>query len=249
VDAIPSRNQVGERPGPPLWYWSEELKIPFLRRRNVGFETGDVLQAQKPGRTFWWLFWLLTAAMVPIGVAWSRAFPTFDLAVLLIYAAGAAALYAGIQAYQARLDNQMPIILGDRARLIGPNWGDGAGELGLQLTVRNIGPGPALRCSVVVWLNRFGDCGAPADMDYVEPVELKQAPPHFRIELAGIASAEESQPVLWTQGTYVGGLTGAFWASWHFTYRDVFGRTWNNWGFTMFERPEQTLTSDFSREF
>lgn len=193
----------------------------------------------------------LAVLALPAGIGLSAAVPDLDMQALLLYAAILAAAFAGIQAYRARLNSLMPLLVVHEAtftRLGTPTTVgavqliDRGRDLGLLVTGQNAGVGPALDVDSQAWLTQL-----PADETTVHPDShpddeqleaIRASPPHFRRSLAAVAAGQPASAIPWLPtGAYDGGLAGPFRAVWQLTYLDVFGKRYVVRGWVFFESP------------
>lgn len=223
--------------------------------RRFGIQTGEQrLRVDPSTAKTWWLLGALAVLAVPVGISIER-YTQIDVDALLLYGALLAAAYAGYQAYRTRLNSLMPVLVVHHSYFVplDPYAEDLLREgrrtlieirrddLGLKVEVENIGPGPALVCHFKGWLQPLAKDKSPlVDPDPAETAALKEGPPHFEKELAGVPANSPAHDSPWVQpqpSTYKGILTGGFWLHWALSYSDVFGRKYTVWGAGFFVSP------------
>lgn len=214
--------------------------MAWKRAKVPEMATEPGISLQRPSPRFWRGFWAAAILLVPIGVLVDR-YTDLDLDKLTLYGAFVAAIYGGIQVYQARLDSLRPVLLGNEvqfARLPARPNAPAREEVGISLRVKNVGSGPALQGRFRGWLQRISDADGHHDPERDvdgEELKLKQGSAHFHIEIAGLGAGEEFagawQPTL----SYEGPLDGDFWFHWHLEYRDSADRRNQTWGSSFFE--------------
>lgn len=204
-------------------------------------------QVDPPTKRKWLVAGIISVALIPFGMGVDR-YTSLDVNALLLYGAILAAAFGGYQAYRARLNSFMPVLVVYHSYFVplDPyaedflNGGDSTliemtrDDLGLKVEVENIGPGPALLCTFKGWLQPLPrDVNPLVDPDPTEVESSKAGPPHFQKELAGVSANAPAHDSPWIQpqpSTYTGTLVGGFWLHWELRYSDVFGRKYAVWG-------------------
>ena len=112
--------------------------MAWKRAKVPEMATEPGISLQRPSPRFWRGFWAAAILLVPIGVLVDR-YTDLDLDKLTLYGAFVAAIYGGIQVYQARLDSLRPVLLGNEvqfARLPARPNAPAREEVGISLRVK-----------------------------------------------------------------------------------------------------------------